>query len=201
VAGGAADIGVAKSGLAPAVGDLLVAIPKINNTTPTWVSKSGDPAWTLKAQNNTTAASAVLYRIADGTEPATLAFTRSNSTAAAELAVWKFQKDTFDPADPLGSVTFFAGTGDVTLPQITAVPGAQRLLVQDVSRMVPLTTETWTHPGTATELFDVTSATNNLQAAGGYEVVGSGDTGTRFWDQTGTGAVRGAMFTVNPKST
>jgi hypothetical protein len=199
VASAVADIAVAKTALGGvAVGDLLVATPKINNTTPTWVSKAGDPAWTLKAQNNTTAGSACLFRIADGSEPANLTFTRSVATSGCELTVWKFQAGTFDPADPLFGVSFFAGSGDATLPSILAVPGPQRLLCQDVSRVVSATGESWTPPS-AIEYYDTTAPTNNMQAAGGFEVVGAGATGTRFWDQTGTGNVRGVMFVVNPK--
>lgn len=210
VASAVADLGVAKSALEPGgdgldVGDLLVAVPKINATTATWASKTGDPAWTLFAQNNTTAASAVLRRIVDGTEPATLTFTRSNATSGAEMDIWRFKAGTYDPANPLGVASFFAGSGNVVLPTMTTT--ARALICQSVARMVALTGQSWLAqgdnsgtPGNPTELFDALMATNNLQAAGGSEMlVTPGAVGTRTWTQTGTGAVRGAMFSVRSK--
>ena len=203
VAGAAGDLTIAKSALEIGgtdtldVGDLLVAVTGANSTTATWISKATFPVFALEGQNNTSASSAVLSRVVDGSEGADFTFTRSSTTAGAYLVIWRIRAGTYDPADPVFSTSFFAGSGDATLPSIAAVPNAQSLLVQTVARLVASTTETWTPP--VSEYFDVTTATNNLQVAGGYEEVGAGATGTRFWDQTGTGAVRGAMFVVNPK--
>lgn len=207
-----ADAGIAKSALEPGgdtldVGDLLIAFPKINSTTATWQSKVGDPAWTLFAQNNVSASSAVLRRIVDGTEPATLTFTRSNSTSGGELDIWRIKAGTFDPANPLDVATFIAPTVSALVLASIVTTVARTLLIQSVSRVVAATGQSWLAqgdqsgtPGNPTELYDVTAATNNMQAAGGAEqLVSVGATGTRTWTQTGTGNSRGAMVAVRSK--
>lgn len=212
VATAVADIGVAKSSLEPGgdtldVGDLLVACPKINSTTPTWVSKSGDPVWTLFAQNNTTAGSAVLRRIVDGTEPSTLTFTRSNSTSGAELDVWRFKTGTFDPTNPL-DVAGFAVSAVAALALPAVVTTVTRvMLCLSVARLVAATGQSWVPsgdgsgtPGNPAEQYDALAASNNLQVAGAIEqLISSGSTGGRTYTQSGSGASRGAIFAVRSK--
>lgn len=204
VATAVTDLAMARTTLEPGgdgvdVGDLIVAMPKANATTQTWSSKSGDPAFTLFAQDNTSSASAVLYRIVTGTESWTnITMSRSAGTAAAELDIWRIQAGTFDPSSPLDVASFVAASGDATLPSMTTT--ARGLIISSASRMVSSTLETWTPPSGMTDLFDVTSASNNLQVSGAkLQMNTPGATGTKVWDQTGTGAVRATMVLIKSK--
>lgn len=193
-ASGVANAVITKSDLGTITnGDLLLAFCCANNTTPTW-SSSG---WTNFAQD-TSVASAFLYRIADGTEGSTITFTRSNATGASEVTVVRISNP--NGTTPLDVAGFVGGSGSVILPSIT-VTQSDALLFQFASRLVSLSGQSWTPPGTATERFDQDAPTNTLRVAGGDESVQSGATGTRTWTQSGTGAVRGGIIAITAPTT
>ena len=190
VTSGVANVSVATAGLGTiSSGDLLVAFCWTNNSTAAW-SAAGFTSFAASGDT------AILYRIADGSEGSSFTFTRTVSTNVASVIVARITGA--HATTPLDVATLNAGVGSTTVVLSSITPtGPNRLLLQMVGRANTGGTG-WTPPGTATERFDYTIATSLCLSAGGDEVVGASATGTRTWTHGVTGPSRGIMVAIVP---
>lgn len=195
VGNAAAAVGSGSASVAPTIpagsaGQMLLAFCWANNSASTW-SATG---WT-SVLANAGIGCAILQRFADGTEGATMTFTRTTTTAASGVVVTRISG-----ANVVANASLTAGTtvATIALAQVAAA-AANTLLLQAVS-MLTTTAATWTAPGTATQ-----RTASNAAATGsavnygvGDELVGVGATGTRTWTHSGTQASKGALIAVTP---
>lgn len=168
-------------------GGKLYAVCMSNTTGQTWTAPDGTWASTFTESGLSVA---VFEQATPGAGPFT--FTRSaTSTGALAIAVRVTGAGTFQIGDADST------TGDLTLSSVTTT-GSNILLLQVVARIV-VAAVTWTPPGGTTSLIDGTTAGSAYEYAVGYDVVGAGATGTRLWDQSGTGgATKGVVLAINP---
>jgi len=200
VATAVTDVVVAKPA-GTSAGDLLLAFCWSNAGATTW--SSGSSLFTPEANNGvptTGGGSAVLSRIAGGSEPADYTFTRAaNTTNNAGAIIVRIPAGTFDDADPLGAISFgITGAGGAVTIATQTVPNDDSLLLQFASKAA-VGLATFTPPGTATERVDATATGSaSVDYAVGDEVVDDGLTGTRVWAYSPNSPSRGAMVSINP---
>lgn len=148
-------------------GDLLVAVGLVNGAN-TITAPAG---WTTHP--NSLGTSNPLWTRVASSEPADYTFVTSG-TASSIVQIVRISG--YNTATPIDVATGVAGTGTAyVIPTLTS-NGADRLLMQMVSK---LNNTSFTGPGSQTERYD--AVTTGFTYAGGDEVVGSGATGTRTW--------------------
>lgn len=117
----------------------------------------------------------LLYRVCDGTEPASYTFVTSG---AANCAVVLARYSGVDPTNPLAGTAGSVATTSTTVTIGAASPSVAAYLAHLV---VKLNNASWTPPAQASpEDWDTNIATTG-STAGGHETVGTGSTGTRAW--------------------
>lgn len=117
----------------------------------------------------------LLYRVCDGSEPASYTFVTSG---AANCAVVLARYSGVDAANPLAGTAGSVATTSTTVTIGAASPSVAAYLAHLV---VKLNNATWTPPAQASpEDWDTNIATTG-STAGGHETVGTGSTGTRAW--------------------
>ncbi len=174
-----------------AVDDLLLIFAYANGTVQTWSSAGFTPVGDTAG----TAGSALLMRVADGSEGSTITVTRgvSNTAAAAAIIVRISGTDLADAIDAFG---FATGSGGTTTLPTQSPEDDENLLVHILGKTS--STGTFTPPGTTDEVVDGTTGGTALGYGIGEEVVGAGPTGTRAWGYTGAGGSRAVMVSINP---
>lgn len=160
----------------------------------TWTPPAG---WTLVVQNTANAVqSAVFYRIADGTQPASQTWTRDNNAVAVTAVVVIARHTGARATDPIDVAGLVGGSGaSLVLPSITAANANTFLWQSAVSQNAGAT---WTPPASATERYDVSTTGVARGVAGGDAVVGAGATGTRTWTPSASVNLGGAIVAVIP---
>jgi len=174
------------------VGDLMLACAWSNNSTATWTATG----W---AGGTMVQGTVPFWRIADGTEGATMNFVRAtNATNPAGVTIARYRNA--GPVHLMQATGQTSGTSTtIALTGVTTtIPGCD--LIQIVAKVDA--SGAWSPPGTATERFEVnTSGGSGSPTAGGDEVVAAaGATGTRTWTRGATelGASRGVLIAVAP---
>lgn len=174
-------------------GDLLIAFGVIStNTAMAAPSGDGGAAWTQNINANGVKA---WWKVANGAEPASYAFTRSGGLDnAAEVQVARITgAHATAPIDTAAAQAIGSATS-VVVPSVTVVNGTY--LFQQVNI---LQNGTFTPPGTTTEDYDFSAPTSNCATAGGHETVTAGATGTRTWTSTASSGSRsGVAWSIIP---
>lgn len=190
VATGVSNVTVSSTGPS---GDKLVAFCWANNTSATWTPPAAESGGTwLALPSNSGMGCAAFELSTNGNEPSSFVFSRSNSTSAAGVIIWRTTG-----YDTVPSVSFSNDTGtSVVVPEVTATDN-NSLLVSIATRAVT-GSDAWTAPSGMTERVDSFAPPQNIYFAGAEQVVNSGATGSKTWTHTGTGSNRAIMFVISP---
>jgi hypothetical protein len=186
VAGGVATIAAPiPAGLA---GDRVRLVPMSNNTASTYTASG---ASSVHAQ---AAIGCALLEYTDATTGGgTLTVNRNTSTTAGCIVVVIRTRYGGTIAD----TEFVSASGDPTAPSVDAAANSS-ILISVATRLVSLAGQSWTIPSgmSPVDSGDTTGSVFAWSVAS--LVVNTGATGSKAWDQSGTGATRAVNFVVNP---
>lgn len=189
--GSGATVDITKSNLGTvANGDLLLAFCWANNSTSTWSAPGFASA--VAAGD-----SAILWRVADGSEAATITFTRTGTTGVAGVRMVRITGAHATAPIDVAGISSSAAVATLALGTLTTT-GSNELLVQFASRGTTTAGVTATPPASATERFDSYTSGTGMPSAGGDEVVNAGATGSKTWTFTSAGPNRGGMVAIKP---
>lgn len=173
-------------------GGKIIALCGANNTNVTWTAPNGSWTAITDATNSPTGQAAFIYT-ADPGDSGTFTFTRSAGLSGAAVVLVRITD-----AGAVNAASKFSGSGDITHPTITSTEDNSYIL-QIQLRLVS-GASSWAGPGGDTvERADAsTSGTAYTYSVGDEVKTTAGSVGTRFWDNSTTGAVKGIMLSISP---